>query len=187
MPEASNTSSRNIHGRRPGRGVRPYLIVLKLVSVAMFAGGLTTVLIVVGTTRAPEDVIGWAVQASVMRLIYTRVVVPGLVAALLFGTLLAASMLRVMLRMRWFVVKMMLIAAAVPSLHLFMRSRAVLLHEALRRSPPDLPLAGSLRVQLLLGTSLALAFALSAIILGRVKPRLGQDYGRTFARKMTSA
>jgi len=84
--------------------------------------------------------------------------------------------------MRWFVLKMVLIAVCVPGLHLFMSSRARALRAVLNASTPDLQSAAFLWHQMLAGTIAALTFAVVVIVLGRVKPRLGQDYARTFSR-----
>jgi hypothetical protein len=154
----------------------------KLLGVAAFAGGLATVLLGVFLTASPTAPAGWRQEAELISRIYMRLIVPGLVVAATFGMLLAASIWRVMVRMRWFVVKMALVVVAVPALHVFMRSRLTALHALLAEPIPDLGDAAALRGQLLLGTSVAIAFAVATIILGRVKPRLGQDYGRTFSR-----
>ena len=148
----------------------------------MFTGGVATVAVLVGTRPAPTDTAGWLAEAELIRLIYTRVAVPGLIGALVFGTVLAASMWQVIIRMRWFVVKFVVVLSSVPSLHMFMRSRSIALHQLLAHPAPDLQQAAGLRGQLLAGTLLTLGFAVTAIILGRIKPRLGQDYGRTFSR-----
>lgn len=39
---------RNIHGRRSGRGIRPYLLTPKLLAVSVYFGGL--VIIIAGST-----------------------------------------------------------------------------------------------------------------------------------------
>jgi hypothetical protein len=180
MPGAGQV--RNIHGRRPGRGMRPYLIVLKILSVAVFFGGLVVVLIGVLLRPEPLDGHGWRDELVLIHRIYVGVIIPGLAAALVFGTLLFASIWRVMIRMRWFVTKMILIFFAVPALHVFMRSRSLAVELSLAQPTPDLQQASVLRDQMVAGTALAIVFAIATIILGRVKPRLGQDYGRTFAR-----
>lgn len=180
LPEKAVDKPRNIYGRRPGRGLRPYLIVLKILSVAAFFGGLMVVLIVVLGRPVPRSPASWHDEIALVHRIYTGVIIPGLVAALVFGTPLFASIWRVMLRMRWFAVKMILIAVAVPALHLYMRSRSLAVEALLAQPAPDLQHASALRAQMTAGTVLAIVFAVAAIILGRVKPRLGQDYGRTF-------
>jgi len=178
---------RNIHGRRPGRGIRPYLIVLKILSVAAFFGGLVTLLGGVLLAPPPGDATAWRDQLALVHLVYVRVIIPGIVSALVFGTLLFASIWQAMIRMRWFVTKMVLIAVGVPALHVFLRSRMMALATLLAGTDPDLQRAAALRDQLTAGTVAAILFAVAAITLGRVKPRLGQDYGRTFARRSRSA
>ncbi len=173
---------RNIHGRKAGRGVRPYLIVVKVLSVAAFVGGLISVLVVALTGPPPQDLEAWWAQADLIRRIFLGVIIPGLTVAMVTGVLLFASIWQVMLRMRWFVTKAILVVVCVPSLHVFMHGRSLALRAALNADPPDLTAAETIRSHLLAGTLAALAFAVAAVILGRVKPRLGQDYGRTFAR-----
>lgn len=173
---------RNIHGRRAGRGARPYLIVVKLLSVAAFIGGLICVLVLALAGPPPEDLAAWRAQAELIRRTYLGLIIPGVTVAVATGLLLFASIWRVMIRMRWFVTKAILVIVCVPALHVFMRGRSVALRAALNAEPPDFAAAEAIRSHLLAGTVAALAFAIAAMILGRIKPRLGQDYGRTFAR-----
>jgi len=185
--QVSPAPIRNVHGRRPGRGLRPYLIVLKLLSVATFFGGLIVLLAGVFARGEPADLAAWRAEAELIRRIHLAAIIPGLAGAFVFGTLLLASIWAVLVRMRWFVTKMMLIALAVPGLHALMRSRLLALEALLARPVPDLQQASLIRDQMTAGTLAAILFAVAAIILGRVKPRLGQDYGRTFARRDRSA
>ncbi len=170
---------RNIYGRRPGRGLRPYLIVLKLLSVACFVGGLVSVLAVLLASK-PTNLDGWRDQTQIVERLYRDVAIPGLSSALVFGTLLFAGIWRAMLRMRWFITKMALIVAAVPMLHFYMRSRTLALNFVLAQPSPDLNQASRLWDQVTAATLAAIVFAVATVVLGRVKPRLGQDYGRTF-------
>lgn len=179
----STTRRVNIHGRRGGRGIRPFLLILKLTGVAMFLGGLISLLILVLLPAAPQTVEAWQHQASLIRRAFLCVIIPGLLLAIVAGLLLAASMWRVMIRMRWFVVKIVVIAVGAACLHLFMHGRSVALQATLQRTAPDLAEAAALRKQLLTGTAVTILFGLTVTILGRVKPRLGQDYGRTFGRR----
>lgn len=177
--------ARNIHGRRPGRGLRPYLIIAKILSVACFFGGLLAVLVGVLLGPEPRDIAAWRQELALLHRIYGGVVVPGIVAALGFGTLLFASIWRAMIRMRWFVVKMVLVAVAVPGLHVSLSGKVLALRAVLFRVEPDLRQASVLRGEIATITGLGIVFAVAAIILGRVKPRLGQDYGRTFGTKVS--
>jgi len=171
---------RNIHGRRWGRGARPWLLMLKIVGVGVFLGGLVSVLVVQLATPTPDTPQGWVLQAALIRRAFVLVIVPGLVTALCAGSMLAVTLLGVFLRVRWFQAKLLVVAAAAPALHVFMRGRSAALRAALD-SPPDLEAACRIRSQLLAGTVAAIAFTLVVMWLGRVKPRLGQDYARALS------
>ena len=47
----------------------------------------------------------------------------------------------------------------------------------------DLARAAEIWGDLRFGTLLSIGFAMCLVILGRIKPRLGQDYGRTFGSR----
>ena len=65
-----------------------------------------------------------------------------------------------------------------------MRGKALELHAALARgTPEDLAAARLLWHELRNGTILTILFALALIVLGRFKPRLGQNYARAFSRE----
>lgn len=179
---ASTSRVANVHGRRWGRGWRPWLLIPKLFCVAVATGGLVSLLVLVFARPVPENAAGWQQESLLITRMYRFVVVPALVGAMLFGLLLAFFHLRAFLRMRWFQVKLVLIAVCVPGLHTFMYRKSMAFKAALV-DPPDPAAAAVLRGHLFAGTLAALAFVLTAMILGRIKPRLGQDYGRTFAKQ----
>ena len=81
--------------------------------------------------------------------------------------------------MRWLQVKLALIIV-VPTFHLFMAGRSL---AAGCDHAGGFP-AATLLQTLFRGTVATLAFAV-AVILGRLKPRLGQAYGRTFGQKQS--
>lgn len=186
-PTASTAKShavryRNIHGRRAGRGLRPILIVLKLLCVSVFIGGLVVVL--AGFVLAPQtrDAQAWREQAALLSRYYAYAIVPGISGALVCGTLLAASFLRVIIQMRWFQVKIFVVAVAMPALHLYLRSRSGDLRDVLAQSSPDIGRVAAIHSQIVDGMLVALGVAVVVLVLGRLKPRLGQDYGKTFSR-----
>jgi hypothetical protein len=114
--------------------------------------------------------------------VYRLVIVPGVTGAVVMGVLLFASVWRAMVRMRWFVVKAGLIMVGVPTLHVVLSSRVdrlgqVVCHEG------EAGVRMTLEGQILAGTAAALTFGIIVAWLGRIKPRLGQDFGRTFAGK----
>src|SRR5262249_30295486 len=93
-----------------------------------------------------------------------------------------AAHFRAFIRMRWLQTKLLMLAIGVPSLHFHMRGKADELHAVLARAGDgDLHRAVELWQDLRAGTIAAITFALVIIFLGRIKPRLGQSYGRIFA------
>lgn len=170
----------NIHGRKWGRGIRPWLLIPKLVFVAGFVGGLLATLIFIYRAPAPDDPGQWHLHLDLVHRAYSHLIVPCLVGAMIMGLLLLSCHFAAFIRMRWFQLKLMLVAVAVPSLHVYMYTRMKDLTEAV--SSESFAAALALRGDMARGTLAALVFGLVILFLGRVKPRLGQDYGRTFAR-----
>jgi hypothetical protein len=175
----------NIYGRKWGRGLRPYLLIPKFIFVAGFLGGLITLLVLGFLGPAPKTAAEWARDAEFIRQSYVRVIIPALVATLLAGAALAAAHLPVFLRMRWLQLKLGLIVVLAPTLHLFMSGRSLAVRRAV--ADGDFVNARLIREQLFHGTWIALVFALAVILLGRLKPRLGQNYARSFSRSKTDA
>lgn len=173
----------NVHGRKWGRGIRPYLLLPKYVCVSIFLGGLVTTLIHSTFMPAPATPEAWRAWSERFTFAYTRVIVPALLGAMTMGVLLLTTHLRAFIRMRWFQAKLALVALGVPTLHFLMRARSSALRTHLTQPIPDPEQTASLAAGLRTGTALVIAWALILIFLGRIKPRLGQDYGRTFARK----
>ncbi|HPU34462.1 MAG TPA: hypothetical protein PK184_17340 [Phycisphaerae bacterium] len=178
---AGTRDYQNIHGRRFGRGARPWLLIPKVLFVAVFLGGLVSLLVLGFLQPTPTTAAEWTAQLTIIRQAYRCVIVPALAGALLTGVALTIVHRGVLLRMRWLQVKLALIVAFVPTFHLFMAGRSLALQDAITRV--DFAAATLLRKQLFRGTVATLAFAVAVILLGRLKPRLGQAYGRTFGQK----
>jgi uncharacterized membrane protein len=172
----------NIYGRRAGRGARPYLIMLKLLFVSTFLGSLISFRMLWFLQSSPSSSRQWTRLIEQTHHFFTYLVIPSAIGAIIIGLILLASLGRVMLKMRWFQVKMVLLIIGVPCLHGVMRSRITSLQNAIVNSAPA-PTAESLANQLGLGAMAAIGFALILIWLGRVKPRLAQDYGRAYQKK----
>lgn len=170
----------NQFGRRGGRGVRPYLIMLKIICVGLFLGGLASFLVLAAGRPIGDSLESWREFSDLAHRMYGRLIVPGVIGAEVAGVLLTASIWGVMIRMRWFQLKMLILLIGCPGLHVFMVTRLTAFDEMLKGGF-DEAVAVSLRTQLLAGTAAAIVYALLMIWLGRIKPRLGQDYGRTFA------
>jgi len=177
---AGRTAYTNIHGRRWGRGVRPYLLIPKILCVSVFFGGVVSTWVLVFLQPTPATVEEWLARAALSRQAFVWIIVPAIVGALLTGSMLGWMHLRAFLRMRWFQVKLLVVVLCVPALHVFMRTRSVELRAVLNQ-PDGLVAASQLWSQMRVGMIVTIGFALVMIILGRIKPRLGQDYGRVFS------
>jgi hypothetical protein len=172
---------RNIHGRKPGRGWRPWLLIPKYAAAAVFLGGLVSLLVLGFLPPAPTTQDGWARLSALIHDAYAFVIVPGLLGALILGVLLALAHPLTFIRMRWLQLKLVLITAFVPTLHVFMSHRSIALRDAVARE--DFAAAAQLRQELMAGTLTAIAFALLIIVLGRLKPRLAQNFAQTFSKQ----
>ena len=182
MNAPSRKTYPNVHGRRGGRGLRPILIVLKLICVAAFVGGLIVLLAAVIAAPPPASPEDWQQRADLISRTFRRAIVPGVTGAEIAGILLFSSIWRTLLRMRWFQVKIVLVAVCMPALHLFMSGRSEKLH-AILSATADPASAAEVHGHLLTGAVFALGLGIVLLVLGRIKPRLGQDYGRTFTKK----
>ncbi|HSW46592.1 MAG TPA: hypothetical protein VLM89_13590, partial [Phycisphaerae bacterium] len=171
----------NVHGRKGGRGSRPYFLVFKLVCVAGFLGGLMALLAVTAGRPVPVSQAQWQERADLISRVFRWVIIPGVTGAEIAGVILLVSIWRALIRMRWFVVKIILVLVCMPAFHLILSTRSERL-QAIVAAGTDLPAAAEIHSQMLAGSATALVVGLVLLILGRIKPRLGQSYGRTFAR-----
>ena len=175
---------RNVHGRWPGRGIRPWLLGPKVLCVNVYFGALIAAAVVwsLATLRAGTDPPPLELLHA-LRLLFLCAVVPALLGAMLFGTLLFFQHPRQFLRLRWWQVKMAMIAVMVPTAHLYMSAHlAAARAAALDGARPDAAMRQ-------FGAALAMLIALSAVVilLGRLKPRLGQNWARAWKRNSGKA
>ncbi|HEY7087424.1 MAG TPA: hypothetical protein VH518_04995 [Tepidisphaeraceae bacterium] len=166
----------NIYGRKGGRGIRPWLLLPKVIAVAIYVGGLTGVL---GLWLASDftslelnDPRRALVLDQVSRLM-VFLVVPALLVAIIFGIALLLQHPKQLLRMRWLQVKLIGLAILIPSSHFYCRARFTLLRQATDHTQSD-----EWARQLTLGLLVALLGSICVVILGRLKPRLGQNPAR---------
>ena len=169
----------NIHGRKQGRGLRPFLLIIKILALGVCLGTLTALIILFFRHAPPTDQQGWTRELDILSQAYRVVILPSLITAMAAGGLLALDHPTIFLRMRWLQAKLIIIAVFFPMLHITMRSRMIDLREAVNLDIDERVLA-TIRQSLAEGTLLAIVVLVLLIILGRIKPRLGQDYGRTF-------
>ena len=179
----------NIHGRRRGRGARPWLVAAKLTGVICFVGGLGALAALAWgcsdpDASSPGDPVmaraKWRFLVDCAHWILVPGTIGGGILAIAAGLGLWLQMPRGFLRMRWFLVKIVLAAILIPTFHLWGRFTALKLHEALDK-PPRLPEAAPLWDRLAIIFLLAFLALLPIVWLGRIKPRLGQRYGKANA------
>jgi hypothetical protein len=170
----------NIHGRRRGRGIRPWLLMAKLVGVICFAGGLGSLAALAWGSPEPPDRMTWKFLADCAHWLLVPGTIGGGILAILAGICLWLQMPSAFLRMRWFRLKIVLVIVLIPAFHLWGRSTALMLHEALdklARIDEVPPLWDRLAIIFLLAF-----FAMLLIVwIGRIRPRLGQRYGKAKA------
>lgn len=165
----------NIHGRTGGRGLRPWILLPKLGAVAVFAGSYVSATVLWFNFRwgyASGAV--WPVHA--VSLLFRTVIVPSLIATLFFGLLLFLQHPRVFIRRRWLQLKLV-IAALLPVIHLIARRNFEMVKAGLLEQQDCVPSAEveSACARFSVCLALGLSGALLLVILGRLKPRLGQD------------
>lgn len=161
----------NKHGRRGGRGIRPLLLIPKVVGVAMFVGGLASMAAISLLSDPATDAEVHAVGRTLFA-VQVYVVEAGLVLAVISGVLLLLQHVHILLRMRWLQLKLALLALSMPYL---LWSMTQLTH-AMRFNDSAVD---SFTPAMALGlfryfAGGAIAVGLALIVLGRHKPRLWQ-------------
>ncbi len=169
----------NIHGRKPGRGLRPFLLIPKVIVVALAYGGIAAAAVIAWAGR-PATAAARQQFVDTLGRLFTWLIIPAMIAAILLGLALLMPHLHVLIRQRWLQVKLALALVGIPVLHLLGRATMLRLRAA----------AASGNVhhwsgdQRLLGVILTAAVVLltGLIVLGRHKPRLGQNWAKAFRR-----
>jgi hypothetical protein len=161
----------NKHGRRGGRGIRPLLLIPKVVGVAMFVGGLASMAAISLLTEAATDAEVRAVGRTLF-VVQVYVVEAGLVLAVIAGTLLLIQHVHILLRMRWLQAKLVLLALSMPYL-LWMMTE---LTHAMQYNDANVDSMTPLMALRAFGYFVcgAIAVGIVLIVLGRHKPRLWQ-------------
>lgn len=167
----------NIYGRRSGRGIRPWILIPKVLAVSLTVGGLAAAGMLVwrmGWGSAGD----WPTEVARASLIFRRLFVPGIIASLGLGVLLWLQYPWIFLRQRWVQVKLGLIVVGLGSLHVLGRSTMLALKAAVAAG--ELARAGVLRQRLLGYVAAAMVILVLVVILGRQKLRLGQNWARDY-------
>ncbi len=166
----------NIHGRKPSRGLRPWLLVPKVLSVAALLGGLGALTAIAATSR-PTTPGQWRLLEAALTHIYRGVVLPGVLGALVFGLLLLWHHgPGLMLRQRWLQVKLALAAPIILFLHLESRGLILALRHQIASGTPQ----STTLHHLAWVSGIGLGLLVLVLILGRIKPRLGQNWARAY-------
>jgi len=170
----------NIHGRVGGRGIRPWLLVPKLLAVCVYLGALVATSVVWFAYQSRWAILSppWEFHALVEHLsfMFRFVIVPALLVVLVLGVMLFLQHPGVFIRFRWWRLKLLLLAVGLPAAHFFMSSRLI----ALRRVAVDRIDDPAIQTQLSLGLLVLMAGSVLIVILGRLKPRLGQNLAKSF-------
>jgi uncharacterized membrane protein len=169
---------RNIHGRRGTRGLRPWLLIPKIIAITWLLGGLTAVAVLIFTSE-PHTPAAWADLERALSHLYHWMVIPGAILAVTCGILLLTHHgWGLMLRQRWLKVKLAIALLTITGLHLTSRALLLDIRRELVAGEPDGPtgLLNALGVVSVIG----LALLITVVVLGRIKPRLGQNWAREY-------
>jgi len=165
------TAYKNNHGRRPGRGIRPWLLIPKVLSVAALFGGFLSAAVLLHTSD-PQTHEQWAHLIETVSTLFRRLIVPAVLCVILFGVLLLWQHWRVFLTLRWVRVKLALLLVTLPPLHL--TGRWLIGHARQALDDGQLDRVAELMGRFTLTVDLAVLAVIVVVVIGRHKPRLGQ-------------
>ena len=161
----------NKFGRKGGRGLRPWLLIPKVLGVATYFGGTVAATSLAFVTQ-PTTIEEHQALARVIGSIFLFAAVPGLIVAIVCGAGLLIHHGRPFLRLRWLQVKLGVLLVTIPALHLWMSSHVK--HLGAFDAAADGPLPEATLTAIRGGLIVATVTAAMVIVLGRHKPRLGQ-------------
>jgi uncharacterized membrane protein len=161
----------NKYGRRPGRGLRPWVLIPKVLSVAALFGGFLSACVLLHTSR-PQTHEQWGHLIESVGVLFRYLIVPAVLCVILFGILLLLMHFRAFLSMRWVWLKLSLLLVTLPPLHL--AGRWLIGQARLALEAGDLQRVAELMGQFTLTADLAVLVLVVVVVVGRHKPRLGQ-------------
>ncbi len=169
------TDRATFHGRKRGRGVRPWLLSAKFIGLTGFLGGLTSLgaMGIVGPTPSTQE--GWELLRALSRAIFFPCVFCGLVLAVLAGACLFGRQATVYFKLRWFRVKLVALTIFIPGCHLWVRGHVTRMYDAIEDGRLA-DAAASYQVVSIAYLVSAGIFILIALV-SRHKPRLGEALG----------
>lgn len=174
------TTYENRWGRRQSRGFRPFLLIPKVIAVGLYLGGLAAALVfwlTSGLSSLPAADPRRLYILTQTGKLFEYLIVPALLCILALSVGLFLQHPRQFIRMRWLLVKLASLLILIPSAHLYLSSRLHLLRAAYESGTANEAAAG----QFTMGLLLTLAGSIWIIVLGRLKPRLGQNWARAYA------
>ena len=177
------TSPTKPNPRKPGRGFRPYLLLPKVLAVAVYFGSIVAAAAIWFTQPDNQNTQQQLHTLNLVANLVAYLGVPALTLAIVLGIALTLQATKIMLRQRWLQVKLLLIILAVPTLHLFMASRAHALRSAIQNDVPT----HHLSLQFSIGFIFLILGSAALIIISRHKPRFGQNWARDYPRPKTPA
>lgn len=173
----------NKHGRRATRGIRPWLLIPKIIAIGGAVGGLFATIALLASA-SPSDIAQLRQLVEDVSRLFRWVIVPSLIGCVAFGVMLFLQMPRIFLKLRWFQVKLATIVLTVPVLHVLGRTEMDRLKSAvsLPGAMSDDPLVVHHLQNMLTLTCVALAVVVLLLVLGRVKPTLRQNWAKAYKR-----
>lgn len=175
------TTQTNKHGRRATRGLRPWLLIPKIIAVGGAVGGLFAVLALIAGA-GPSDVAQLRQLVDDVSRLFRWVIVPSLIGCVIFGLLLFLQMPLIFLKLRWFQVKTAIIVLTVPVLHVMGRTEMQRLKSAVSHPGAmlDDPLVTHGLQNMLTLSGAAMVVVMLLLVLGRVKPTLRQNWAKAY-------
>ncbi|WP_432800173.1 hypothetical protein [Poriferisphaera sp. WC338] len=148
MPAPAKTP-RNKHGRKPGRGLRPWLLIPKILCFCLLVGSLAALgLLCLRQVLMPEsiniDPYPEIVPAQTyldltgqIEQLVKYLIIPSATLTIFFGILLLIDAPRIFIKLRWLQIKTLLVIITLPLLHITTRivyeGYATVLHSNLQQ------------------------------------------------------
>lgn len=170
----------NIHGRRPTRGLRPWLLVPKVIAVAAYLGGCVSLAVLCRQALHHHQARSRPLPDTTIHLIdalVRYVIDPAAILVTALGLLLLLQHPREFLRQRWLQVKLASLLLAAPAGKVFLEWRLANVRSEEGRW--KLTYLSNLE-DTVWGLIVLAAWV---IVLGRLKPRFGQNWARDYPSK----
>lgn len=164
--------SANSISASPGRSIRPWLLIPKILGFVGYVGGFCAVLtlLLASDFKSLEmDDPRRAVVIHLVSRILVFLIVPAATTTILFGVLLLLQRPGYFLRQRWLQVKLLALLIVVPSCHFYARAQFTTLKTTTSKLVSDdaFPRFELATVAAIVGSAIVIA-------IGRLKPRMGQ-------------